>query len=947
MMKLKLKLLNVLLLLGSAVAQGGEVPVFRYSGTAAERALLNNTSALMFGGNAIRCALSTQKLPEGIPFALLIEGTSPAGRRENILAAFPRCRVTRAELQYRALAGHGKLILGLGSGKNYRQQEVTLEPGNGDWKTVQYADEHVRDLSYVTIAFITDGTPLLFEVAGLHVYTPKKEHIAVLAPDRHFLAFDSSMVPLPEGRSPSMSGRVIIGMGGGYAAIPATSQIIEKIAGMFRGNQFAIAPDFDYSQIAPLRNDYLRKGIPISYQSTLVRETGGFFGWHGAFGEGLSGFSRNRELDRRKWPGGAQYHGGSFCHPAAIQAHKKIIDKLAFAGINDYIMPDVGWWESSTAGFSRADEIAFRSFLAEQDTGVELFLFPQGKCRLKFPAYFKWTFGVDLDPHKMGLNSYAEFTSPRSRIEGKNSAQFRLRLAVFFALKRYALLKFFDEIGSYGKKKGVNVVAMPLNCSCFGQGMARLDGLLAVNFDLCDSNSFNSPESPAYGRPGELPAEAGLLGMIARGMSRAEAAKASGTKLRLIHETGQAGVSIPYRDPRLNYVLNYTLTGATGADTMQIDFLSTYTHRGLPTWELLHDPKQRFHHSRLVDQLIVSAAFSDAINAGLTPPAYRGEVISLVRSADYFAVKAELSMGDIAWRKLLYPVEFLDRALLDAPFIAEKTRVIFADGRGHTNREVQSLTAYLKRGGNRTLVLSPLSAGHRFDGSDLLSAYYGEKTELNDGTAYSGFGISVSGDKNGYSFHLTGFETIAQKKGHPLLSRKTLSNGAAIYLFHREPTAADSGLIAGILQKAKVTPFGIGNSDLLVQEFGLPSGGKVFAVFDRRPWKEFVFRSGAPSRDNFMRYETGFPAAAVTVSGGTGTLYELISGEKRYIDQKKLTLTTAGKSARLYFLLPETLQGKAELAQLEARHTFLNHYVTEELLSFLDDNLEQPEEKNK
>ena len=96
-----------------------------------------------------------------------------------------------------------------------------------------------------------------------------------------------------------------------------------------------------------------------------------------------------------------------------------------------------------------------------------------------------------------------------------------------------------------------------------------------------------------------------------------------------------------------------------------------------------------------------------------------------------------------------------------------------------------------------------------------------------------------------------------------------------------------------------------------------------------------------------MRYETGFPAAAVTVSGGTGTLYELISGEKRHFDQETLTLTTAGKSARLYFLLPETLLGKAELAQLEARHTFLNHYVTKELLSFLDDNLEQPEEKNK
>ena len=373
---------------------------------------------------------------------------------------------------------------------------------------------------------------------------------------------------------------------------------------------------------------------------------------------------------------------------------------------------------------------------------------------------------------------------------------------------------------------------------------------------------------------------------------------------------------------------------------MQVDFLSTYTHRGLPTWALLNDPRRRFHHSRLVDQLVTIAAFRDAFDAGLKAPANRGEVVSIVRSADYFAVRAEAAIGDIAWRKLLYPVEFLDRAMLDAPFVAEKTRVIFADGKGHTAREVQSLTAYLKRGGNRTLVLSPLSAGRRFDGSDLLSAYYGENTELNDGEAYAAFGISASGKNGAYSFRLDGFKTVAQENGRPLLSAKKLANGASLYLFHREATDADRALIAGILKKAQVTPFGRGDADLLVQEFSLPSGGKVFALFDRRPWNGFVFRSGAPSRENFMRYETGLSPATVTVSGGRGILYELISGEKRPFDGGELTLDTAGKSARLYFLLPETPQGEAELAAAEVRHAFLNRYVTEELVGFLNDNQE-------
>lgn len=76
------------------------------------------------------------------------------------------------------------------------------------------------------------------------------------------------------------------------------------------------------------------------------------------------------------------------------------------------------------------------------------------------------------------------------------------------------------------------------------------------------------------------------------------------------------------------------------------------------------------------------------------------------------------------------------------------------------------------------------------------------------------------------------------------------------------------------------------------------------------------------------------------VSGGSGTLYELISGQKTAFSGEKLTLATEGKSARLYFLLPNTPAGKSELAKLEARHAFLKHYVTEELIAFLRNNQE-------
>ena len=56
-MKFRLKLTGAAMLLGAIVSHGADAPAFRYSGTAAERALLNNMSALMFGGNAIRRTL--------------------------------------------------------------------------------------------------------------------------------------------------------------------------------------------------------------------------------------------------------------------------------------------------------------------------------------------------------------------------------------------------------------------------------------------------------------------------------------------------------------------------------------------------------------------------------------------------------------------------------------------------------------------------------------------------------------------------------------------------------------------------------------------------------------------------------------------------------------------------------------------------------------------------
>lgn len=78
------------------IAATAAVPEFRYSGSKEERALLNNPFLLRFGGNFTRCALAMQKFPEGDFPALLVEGSSPAGKRENILMGFSPDRCHRS-----------------------------------------------------------------------------------------------------------------------------------------------------------------------------------------------------------------------------------------------------------------------------------------------------------------------------------------------------------------------------------------------------------------------------------------------------------------------------------------------------------------------------------------------------------------------------------------------------------------------------------------------------------------------------------------------------------------------------------------------------------------------------------------------------------------------------------------------------------------------------------
>lgn len=945
---------------------------FKYSGTDDECALLNDTYLFRYIGNELKFALAYDGLPEHAKFSVDVLSTAPAGKLVNLLSSFPRNEITGVEFLCRGLGGKGQLIIGMGARETYNQKAIGLEDGGG-WQRIEFSDGKTRGLGHVTWGFRSSASPFRVQLAGVKLLLADGGKIDLYDTSRTLMCFNTDGLPAPKGKSPSMDGRAIVGLGGGYASMATAMRTITEMRNLF--GHIAIAPDFDFNAIAPLRNDYLALDVPMSYQTTESQEIGGFLGRHKAFGALADGFSRNRILDRGKWSSPTFYHSGDYGHPAMLEAHCRIIDALARAGINDYIIPDAGWWMRVSTGFSDADAKAFREALAGGDSGIDWTAFDGKKRKIHFLDYFEERFGVRLTPQLLGLESFNEFAPVGKR--GGNPEESR-RAAVFYALKRYVMLRFFSQLGSYGKSKGVNVVAMPLNCSCFGQGMARLDALQADHFDLADTDFFFSPETPALGRPGEIPAEAGLFGKLARGRTYREFKKRNGTRLRLFHEAGQAGASIPYRDPRLDYVLYYAATAATGADSLQSDFLSSFTHRGLPQWSDFSNPAKRFHHSRFVSQIFVMAAFLDAYAVSPQLPPDRGTVLSLPRSADFFALNDDGGMGETARRELGYPVEFAAPEILNTPASAG-TRVVLDDMRGHTPGQRKAISEFLKNGSGRTVVLPPLSLGHRFDGSDLIPAYTGEYSAINDAAAYAEFGVvsiakkeedkpgTIRSSDSAFSFPAAvkvhgpvwnvkgdGFETVVERGGVPLVQRKTLPNGNRLYLLAYQPGnkddfALDRAVLGGIIGKNGIEPvWSDPNRDVLVHPFGitLPEGesAAVYALFDTRPYRDFVFLGGVPSWKNFMKYETGLKDIAVTIPAADGKgriIYELISGETGKADSPDLKFSLGGKAARLYFVLPDTPAGRKFLAGLKNRHEFLAGYATPELIGFLNDNNEE------
>ena len=963
---------------------------FVFSGTRQEKIFINNESfETARGKSAPAISLSYADLPPDSQFAvnILYLGSKNMGTK-NENNGWWTCKIPETaigKIEFRLLVIETSRpfrlrITNVGSQDKPFIHDFSINTDDvGKWLTLKFDDGIVRNLRGVKWQIIEKDADVHLELTQATGSLADGGKIDLVVPERFMVEFNVPEKFQKQGDMQSLDGRVILSMGGGFTGMEQTQPCIIKFKELFPN--LAVGPLGCFRQsVVVRRNQYVSLDIPMLFQLTESIDLGGYLAKFDAFNWKAKGKSRNEMTDRREWYGiGADdYHSGSYAHPAMLDAHKGVIDALARTGAIEYQLVDAAQWEMSGVGDS--DLAVYKEILNGRDDGFDWVDFDGSKRRINFAGYFDRCFGIKLTPKLLGIADYNAFTIPASP-PGKDSSPEEIRRnAVFYALKRYTMLSFFSRLGEYANEQGVRVTAMPLNCSAFGQGMPHTDILQAQYVDLCNTDSFFNPID-CFLDEWLLVSDGGALRMPSFAASYAQTAKAAGSRIRLINESGQAGdQKPPYRDPRYNYMLYYMLAAALEANSLQCDFLNSWSHPYI-TIQAMLSPESKFYYSRFVDQVFAFSSFNDAKSDRAKLPDQQGEIVSFWRSPELWMMKSDqLNLGKFAWEDLHYPVEFLRPGMESLP-VFKNTKLVLDEMHGHSDAHVKSMTRWLEAAPGRILVLTPTAAGHKFDGSEILPVYTGEKFSLNDTAAYAPLGITgVFPSQNQaagilkscvsnfsmpsasaidlpaggiYDYKGKGIENVLSAGKTPLLSRIVFKNGSQVYLLHYLPGSKktrelDMQIIRTLCALQHISPVVADGQDFFATVFQIPVGeeekGELLLLFDKQMAnRQFV--PGKKSYQNFQPYQSGLAAktAKLQLPDGNYLIYNFFEDQITPCTVKsgnQTELTLAGVSGAMFYILPQTDFGKKKLAELQQRRNSLISYINPQLLQYLQDNVE-------
>lgn len=974
--------LNLALILGTAgiccLGSAAGVPdKLSFCNTDEERVLLNDTSSLETARTTpVGFALSVSDLPEDTPWSLEI--LKKAGINGFWRMSFPATQVAMVEYFYQVAAADkpAKLIFQIGDYETYNQTIEDLKPGeSGKWIKFTFNDKRVRNLNSIRWRTEPDDAAFHLRLAGVNLITPGGEKIPALkpGPERFFGKFNIPGDFDYTDEAPDLQGKIIIGFAGGLCTRKDWRNLIYEMKKLVPN--LAIGPVWGFQEAMKFRDEFVRHGIPLVYQSNESNDIDDYLAWHKAMGTNSRGSSRNQNFDRSTWSPGEWFHGGDYGHEALFDAQTVIIDRLAQIGIKENLFMDAAWWEDTSAGFSEADRVTFIHYLEGNHKGLAWVNADGQTTELKFIDYFEHNFGLRPTPADLGLGSFAEFKAPMHQPAANDPATRKYTYAVFFALKRYAMLDFYSRLGKYGNTKNVKVTCMPLNCSAFGQGMARTDALQSLNFDFEDTSSFFHPYIGEFGTPEFSSGDGGCIALFSRGPVWRELRKLAGKRYWAINESGGGGQCAPYRDPRINYLLQYANSAIMQPEVYHCDFLDSWTPAGLPTWEKMNDPKQKFHYSRFVDMLWAMSAYNSAVSEKAQLPANIGEIVSLVRSADtFFLPRHHGSLGKIAGERLHYPYLAMSPDQVRLP-VFDKCRVLFYEMRGHTPAQIEWISKFLDNSPERSVILDGPAVGHRFDGADLLPVRTGEDFSINAPGAFKALGIdrvsvapqNLSGklrtaaefptktvpdrtfqySGNYYSFEGAAVKPVLSIDEKPILSMLPTASGATVYLLHYLSEGAgntrrlDEFVAEAILTRHQVKPNFTGGRELIALPMDLPLAqdqhGKIVFAHDNRKLSEYVYSGNNAS--SYYGYDTDFGPQTLTAPGlgGKQIVYDFLTGNPpQVIDSPQVELTLAGKSGAMWYLLPDTPAGRDKLSELMKRRNQLGAYLNPEVISYLN-----------
>lgn len=603
-------------------------------------------------------------------------------------------------------------------------------------------------------------------------------------------------------------------------------------------------------------------------------------------------------------------------HPLILDGLKEQFDYAASHGINSFKVYDYVWpYLGGRWGYDDASIAAFRRDLEEKDEGLRILESKDKVKTIHFPDYFRSIHGMMPSPQDLGLKGWNEYVPVKTKDLKTGTSAIRLNYSILLALCSYEWLLQAQRWNTWAKAHGGTHEYL-LNLEAWQNAGDYINLIRLADSGIVSKEFFVATPNPVG--LGSIYSGSGLYLRTAK---------------RIGHEMGYCcevssggGSSQPYWDAKVAYSLSYMLA-ALGYRHLHHDHHNAKFEKWL-------DPKSGNAFAGVSLMMSQGRALQQALREKVRKPDSSSILNVRCRSVG-ITVPNMMGRDFLAgeWRPALMDssIDFEDTDPEELPLMLPKAEVVFYAPHATRKDSAEQLTAWLKQGKNRTLVLHSVVPFRQEKGYAVAERIVKEEIPADAPSLFPGFAKGTI--QNG---------TVLLKKadGSPLLSEYKVSEGGRIWYLHPAPEKcgkADLNKVMSYLtEKLALPQRQIAGGDVLVLPFE-EEGNSVYVLWNaplarkayskerewhRKCWSPTHHQSKFKHGDLlYYWYQPGFECSAkVRVKKpGTYRLYSFLADRENVVDvgsDHLLPLTLSEALTEIVYAAPDTPEFRKKIAEL-------------------------------